>query len=171
QTAGVRTAFVGPATVDAPPFDIRLTTKRESGPIALKPVRRAVRDALARLDDAGNALLWIEIDALRPPWTVPDDWLEEFFAADTDGDEDGEAPDENAAIEPWVGDLPEWIGTDDDTTFQRLQRTYAASVAALDQALERLMKDCAKAGWGDDVCWLLTSDAGFPLGEHGAVGF
>src|SRR5207253_8305152 len=123
-------------------------------------------------DDALDALLWIEIDALRPPWTVSDDWLDEFFAAETDADDDGEEPDadENSPIEPWVGDSPDTIDTDDEGTFQRLQRTYAASVAALDQALERLMKDFAKAGWGDDVFWLLTCDAGFPLGEHGAVG-
>src|SRR5205823_6856262 len=47
--------------------------------------------------------------------------------------------------------------------------SYAAAVATLDDALGRLRKDCDKAGWTDAV-WLLGSDAGFPLGEHGAVG-
>ena len=45
--------------------------------------------------------------------------------------------------------------------FQRLQRTYAAAVASLDEALRRLRKDCYKAGW-DDAAWLLTSDVGYP---------
>ena len=43
RAAGVKTAFVGPATVDAAAFDVRLTTKRESGPTCSA---RLVRNAI-----------------------------------------------------------------------------------------------------------------------------
>src|SRR5207245_6723663 len=109
-------------------------------------------------------------DALLPPWSVPEELLEEFFQSEDDADDGDEADaEESAAVEPWTGEPPDRVDSDDDETFQRLQRTYAAAVATLDDALGRLRKDCDRAGWTDAV-WLLGSDAGFPLGEHGAVG-
>jgi arylsulfatase A-like enzyme len=168
RASGVKTAFVGPGDSDAGAWDIRLTTRRYPGPIELKSTRRAVRQALEQLGDAPDALLWIEVDALLPPWSVVEELRDEFFPSEPESDEDEDAA-EAVALEPWAGDPPERIDVADSETFQRLQRTYAAAVAALDAAIARLRKDCDKAGWGDTV-WILTSDAGFPLGEHGAVG-
>jgi arylsulfatase A-like enzyme len=171
RAAGVRTAFVGPGEGDAGAWDIRLTSKRDSGPIELKSTRRTVRQAVKHLGTAPDALLWIEIDALLPPWTVPVELLADFFGTDSDADEDDEAADseEAAALEPWIGEPPDRIDADDDESIRRLQRTYGAAVVSLDSALGRLRKDCDKLGWGDAV-WLLTSNAGIPLGEHAAVG-
>jgi arylsulfatase A-like enzyme len=106
-----------------------------------------------------------------PPWSVPDELLDEFFGADPDAaaEDDASKPDEAGVVEPWTGELPDRIDPDDEVSFQRLRRTYAAAVAGLDEALGRLTKDFDKGGWGDAVL-ILTSDAGFPLGEHGAVG-
>jgi arylsulfatase A-like enzyme len=170
RAAGVKTAFVGPGEVDAG-WDVRVTSKRDSGPIELKSTRRAVRQAFEQLGDAPDALLWVEIDALLPPWTVPEESLSEFFDSEPDNDENDNASgeDEVAAIEPWPGEPPERIDADDEETFQRLQRTYASAVASLDDALSRLRKDLDKRGWADAV-GILSGDAGFPLGEHGAVG-
>jgi arylsulfatase len=171
QAAGVKTAFVGPGDTDAGTWDIRLKTRRDPGPIELKSTRRAVRQAMEQLGDSPDALLWIEVDALLPPWSVSDELREEFFPSEPEADEDDGAIDtaEAVALEPWAGESPERIDVTDNEMFQRLQRTYAAAVAALDAAIGRLRKDCDKAGW-DDAVWVLTSDAGFPLGEHGAVG-
>jgi arylsulfatase A-like enzyme len=169
--AGVRTACVGPGDGDSGAWDIWLTTKRDSGPIELKSTRRAVRQAIENLGDVPDALLWIEIDALIPPWNVPDELLADFFRTDSDADEDEHETDseETAALEPWTGEPPDRIDADDDESIRRLQHTYAAAVVSLDSALARLRKDCDKLGWGDAV-WLLSSNAGFPLGEHAAVG-
>lgn len=175
RNAGVPSARVGPSLGPNDPFatgwGIPLTTKREAGPITLKSTRRAVRQVLEQWAEAPAALLWIDIDDLLPPWSVDDDGRDEFFDSEIDG-EDGDADEVSAraGIEPWYGPVPDSIGPDDEGSFQRLQRTYAAAVASLDRALGRLWKDCDKAGWGDDALWLVTSPTGFPLGEHGAVG-
>jgi arylsulfatase len=170
RAARVKTAFVGPRDADAR-WDVRLTTKRDSGPIDLKSTRRAVRLALEQLGDGPDALLWVEIDALLPPWTVTDELRGEFFGREPDADEEDHesADEETAALDPWTGEPPDRIDLDDHVTFQRLQRTYAAAIAALDAALGRLLKDLEKGGWGDSVR-ILSGDAGFPLGEHGAIG-
>ncbi len=183
RNAGIRTARVGPPLSADSPFaagwDIDLPAGRDADdPCGLKPTRRAVRQTIERLSDAPNALLWVEIDALLPPWRPSDEAIAEFFADEPDEDE-AEAVDEAGAsetpppepLEPWTDPLPDRIAPDDDRTFERLQRTYAAAVASFDAGLEGLLKDCTKRGWGDEAVWLLTSERGFPLGEHGPVGF
>jgi arylsulfatase A-like enzyme len=179
RAAGVRTARVGPAMASddawADGWDASISVGRRTGSDDFKPTRRAVRQAIDRLADAPAALLWIEVDTLIPPWTVADDVLAHFFHEPALEDEP--EPDEGTdalppvePLEPWTGDLPTSVDPADETTFQRIQRTYAAAVAALDDGLGKLWKDCARSGWGDDAVWLLTSDAGLPLGEHGPAG-
>jgi arylsulfatase A-like enzyme len=167
RAAGVRTAFVGPSDADAALWEIRATTQRDPRSLELKSTRRAVRQVLEQLGDAPDALFWVEIDALLPPWSVSDEMLDAFFASESDDDNDeGEVA---VTLEPVTGEPPDRIEVGDEQMFQRLQRTYAAGVARLDTALGRLRKDFGKLGWGDAVA-ILTGDAGFPLGEHGAVG-
>lgn len=160
RAAGVRTARVGPA---ADGWELTVEIKRDADPLLLKPVRRAVRQAIEQLGGAADALLWVEIDALLPPWRPSPEAVAEVFAVVEDEEEE--------AVEPWTDPLPERIAADDDVTFDRLQRTYAAAVATFDTSLDKLLIDCAKRGWGDDAAWVLTAPRGFPLGEHGAVGF
>jgi arylsulfatase A-like enzyme len=184
RAAGVRTARVGlPLSPDFPyasGWDYDLPAERDPDePFTLKPTRRAVRRAIELLGDAPNALLLIEIDALLPPWEPSEDAVAELFA---DAAEDEEAEDEFGEradailieaepLLPWSGPLPGRIAKDDDQLFFRLQRTYAAAVASLDAGLGWLLADCSKRGWGEEVVQVLTSGRGFPLGEHGAVGF
>ncbi|HEY1381799.1 MAG TPA: hypothetical protein VGF55_33680, partial [Gemmataceae bacterium] len=164
RAAGVRTARVGPPR-PAEGWEIDVPAERPADdPLSLKPTRRVVRQAIEQLGDATNALLWVEVDALLPPWQPPEDALAEAFA-DT-ADEETDEP-----LERWVDDLPEQIAGDDDRTFARLQRTYAAAVATFDVSVDKLLTDCTKRGWGDEAAWILTAGRGFPLGEHGAVGF
>jgi arylsulfatase A-like enzyme len=155
RAVGVRTARVGP-TPDAG-WDIEVVAERATVPLALAPTRRAVRQAIEQLGDAADALLRVELDALTPPWRPTDEALADCFA-----DEE---------FEPWTDALPGQLAPDDDATFLRVQTTYAAAVSSLDAALAKLLDDCAKRGWGDDTLWLLTAGRGFPLGEHGPVGF
>jgi arylsulfatase A-like enzyme len=179
QAAGIRTARVGPRQAAAG-WDFDLRAERDpDDPLAVKPTRRAVRQALERLGDAPHALLWVEIDALLPPWQPSEEALADLFAQPL---EDGEADDDSAdntemdaeevePVLPWTGPVPDRIAADDDLTFARLQRTYAAAVASLDDGVGRLLDDCTKRGWGGETHWVLTSGRGFPLGEHDAVGF
>jgi arylsulfatase A-like enzyme len=135
-------------------------------PLALKPVRRAVRKAIEQMGDAPRALLWVEINELLPPWQLSADAIAVLFDHAVDDDDQPEAQ----SIEPWIGPLPDRIVIDDEATITRMQRTYAAAVANLDTGIDRLLGDCAKRGWGDDTLWLLTSGRGFPMGEHEVVG-
>jgi arylsulfatase A-like enzyme len=160
RVTGAMTARVGPAQ-SANGWNIDLPTKRDADPLLLKPTRRAVRQAIEKLGDRENALLRIEIDALLPPWRPSAEALAETFAVGED-----EEP-----LEPWSDPLPDQIPMKDDVMFTRLQQTYAAAVATLDASLDRLVIDCSKRGWGNDALWILTASRGFPLGEHGAVGF
>jgi arylsulfatase A-like enzyme len=170
RSAGIRTAIVGPACVKDG-WDIALPTKRDKNPLALKPVRRALRQAIDKLGNAADALLRVEIDALLPPWSPAPDFLAELFPTDED-DESAESPQCPPVIDRRLNTPPpELIADGDDATFDRLQRTYGAAVATLDDSLGKLLADLDKYGWGDDAFWLLTSRRGFPLGEHGAVGF
>ena len=156
KAAGVRMARVGPPR-PAGGWEVDLPIERGAQPLALKPARRAVRQAIEQLGDAAHALLTIELDALLPPWQPSDETIADCF-----GDEE---------IELWTGEVPERIADDDDATFARLQNTYAAAVATLDAGVSKLLGDCEKRGWGDEAVWILTAGRGFPLGERGPVGF
>jgi hypothetical protein len=160
RAAGVRTARVGPAAA-TDGWDVYVETQRAADPLMLKPARRAVRQVIDELADADHALTWVTIDAVLPPWRPSTEAVAELFAVMEDEE----------AVEPWSGPLPEPISADDDDSFDRLQRTYAAAVATLDTSMDKLLVDCAKRGWGDDAAWVLTAGRGFPLGERGPVGF
>jgi arylsulfatase A-like enzyme len=160
RAAGSRTARVGPLRSEDG-WDINLTAKRgTSNPLALNSTRKLVRQAIEQFGDAADAFLRVEIDALLPPWRPSEEAWADCF---------GELAEDD--VEPWTDDLPDRIDLDDESTFGRLQNTYAAAVSTLDVGLRKLLADCAKLGFGDDALWIVTSGRGFPLGEHGAVGF
>src|SRR5262245_41914868 len=123
RAAGVRTAYVGPTA--APGWDITIGVEREQGPIALKPVRRALRQTIEDLGDMASALLFVETDALLPPWIVSDDMFADVTAdlGDVESEEDSSTESQLSFV-PWSGSLPEQLARDDSTAFQRLQRTY-----------------------------------------------
>jgi arylsulfatase A-like enzyme len=167
RQSGFWVAHVGPRA-ESEGWDAEFIAVRDSAePLLLKPTHRAMRQALEAAGAQGQALVWVEIDALLPPWHVPEEMLDEQFAEE-ESDESDEEP-----LTPWSASetLPATIDRDDLRTLQRLQRTYGAAVATLDAGLERLLGDCDKRGWGDATLRVLTADRGFPLGEHGTVGY
>src|SRR5205085_6202299 len=101
RAAGVAAGRVGPPLPPGSPFaagwDFDLRAERGADDaLALKPTRRAVRQALERLGAAVNALLWVDIDALLPPWELTDEALADHFEFD---DEEDEAPTDEAVDE------------------------------------------------------------------------
>jgi arylsulfatase A-like enzyme len=158
RSRGVRTARIGPSSESAG-WDIEVLTGRDADAADLKPTRRAVRQAIEQIGDAADAFLRVKIESVLPPWPVPEAELAELLGQD---EEDPDA---------WAGDLPARINPADDEAFGRLQWSYAAAVATFDNQLAKLLADCRKRGWGKDALWILTAGRGFPLGEHGPVGF
>lgn len=51
-----------------------------------------------------------------------------------------------------------------------LHRTFAAVITKLDAELGLLFDDLRKRGLDQSAAWLVTSDFGLPLGEHGQIG-
>lgn len=58
----------------------------------------------------------------------------------------------------------------DVAAWEWLQRTFAAVVTTLDAELNQLFEEFRSRGLDQTATWIVTSDLGFPLGEHGQVG-
>jgi arylsulfatase A-like enzyme len=128
---------------------------------------------VALQDLADNTLLWVDLATLLPPWKIPDEIVQAYFApAPPAEEEDDEEEDENEAeaieVEPHepLFDPPEGnIDPNDDELYLRIRETYAAALSYVDRLLGTLLD-----GLADDVHVLVTSDAGLSLGEHGVIG-
>jgi arylsulfatase A-like enzyme len=142
-----------------------LCRKLEESGVRITSVRRGRRTPLADLSTADRALVTLNLGNLLPPWKLPAKTLAPFFAAEP-ADDDEETP----PLEPWLDGLPPQIDDDDAETFARIQNTYAAAVAQLDAHLGKIVADSAEHGWANAV-WVVTSDRGLALGEHGTAGF
>ena len=162
QEAGVFTAVVRANRVanDAAPdyyagwgkvFDAR------GGPAAVADGLPAV---LGELAPHAEWLLWVELDALLPPWDVSAAVFD-AYVQDLVGD-DGDAGDE--PVEPWADPATGWFDRDDLAAWELLHRTFAAVVTKLDADLGPALELVRSA------VTVVTSDAGYPLGEHGVLG-
>lgn len=111
------------------------------------------RNIADRID--GHALSYagpvIRFDDLVPPWSVPHD----IFATYAE---------EYTGLEPVRQPGP--IVSDDLSAWTALQCSYAAVLTRLDARIGRWIDECRRNG----TAVLLTSDLGFPLGEHNVVG-
>lgn len=110
-------------------------------------------EILASLPAAERWLAWIEAPLLHPPWDVPEELFQRYFEMDSTAE----------ASTP----VQEPITPADDIGFLRLQSTYGALVAALDEWVQELLERLPL----DDLLLLITTDRGMPLGEHGVVGY
>ena len=122
---------------------------------------------LDELKSVTSFLLWIECDAMLPPWFVPEGVFE-VYVEDLVGET---APDEYIeAIIPWVDPSPGWTDTDDFDSWDLLHRSFAAAVTGFDAQLGELFALLRERNLHETATWLVTSDYGYPLGERGYVG-
>jgi arylsulfatase A-like enzyme len=114
-------------------------------------------------------LVWVDLATLVPPWNVPEEYAAPYF--ETEAEEDSDETDEAAEpLKPIFDPQPGMIDANDDETLNRLRLSYASAVTFFDAGLEALIEELGNLGLGDEIVFVLTSDHGLPLGEHGAVG-
>lgn len=111
-----------------------------------------LKDAIAKVKDGANAV--IVCDELLPPWTINVEVFESYC-------EDADEP-----LTPWPDPPPGEFKRDDDEAWDRLHLSFAAAVTLFDAAVGKLLVTIDL----ETTTVLVTSDAGFPLGEHGIVG-
>jgi arylsulfatase A-like enzyme len=124
---------------------------------------KAVSESIRQLDSHEHGLLWLETSFLIPPWTVDASGCDDLSA-----EIDEESPEET--IEPLLHPTMGLLDPSEESTFLRLQRTYAAAVSRLDRELGELWRRLRRDDIYDSLMIILTTDRGFPLGEHGLVG-
>lgn len=162
------------------------------------PLDALIRDLPACLADLATHpayLLWVEIDRLLPPWEIPQAVFDAYFWEDEavnaeagsdssngagKGDLSDDVPktdEEVTASGPPRETIPPWrdppVGTFDSSDADAvawLQASFASVVTCLDEELGRLLDILREQGLGETAAWVLTSDYGFPLGEHGQIG-
>lgn len=194
RAAGVRTHLVranhpdtdGPAPFYAGWGEVFDARPEADDPSPLSALERAFPSVLDRLGQEPRWLLWVETDRLVPPWDVPQDVFDAYIR-DAEDEDEGGAEDED-------GDEPEPVPEDEDededdgpvmpladpptgpfdradpAAWEFLRTSHAAVVTGLDAELGRLFDQLRDRGLDQTAAWLVTSDYGHPLGEHGQVG-
>jgi len=148
---------------------VRTVPRRGDGTPMERTLEAAV-EALEECEELDHWLVWVELATLLPPWDLPEEYRDRYLAADVVAeDEKGNAV-EPEPLEALTDPEPGRIDPADDTTFLRLQRTYAGAVTYLDTGLGMLLEELENRGLLDEIHVLLMGDRGLPLGEHGAVG-
>lgn len=152
---------------DAPPeyyagwaevFDAR------PGPNPAEALDRLLPTVLEKLAELPDWILAIELDRLIPPWHVPPELFEVYLEDLLEGEPDAAAP------QPWSDPPTGWFDREDSASWELLHRTFAAVVTQLDAELGWLFERFRERKFDDTADWLITSDFGYPLGEHGIIG-
>lgn len=175
RAAGVRTVLVranhpdtdGPSPYYAgwdEVFDARPQPDDNS---PLDALIRGLPSLLDRLGEVPRWLVWVETDRLLPPWDVPQDVFEAYI--DDPDEEEAERP-EGERIEPLADPPTGPFDRSDPVAWDWLRGSFAAVVTALDAELGRVFEQLRGRGLDQTATWLVTSDLGYPLGEHGQVG-
>jgi arylsulfatase A-like enzyme len=125
----------------------------------------AVGAALERLERRDNWLLWIDLATLLPPWNVPQEVLQAYFAEDAEPPPDG-----CMELQPLSDVASGPIDRQDDSLYLSLQTSYAGTVSYLDAGIGQLLEALDGLEGGDDILLMVTTDAGQNLGEHGITG-
>lgn len=158
---------------------------------------RSVPTLLEHLAAVPNFLLWVETNRLLPPWDIPQDVFEAYLSeAETSEDadhkqqeeeEDEEEHDEEPesreevksqddpeqpefSVTPWSDPPIGPMDTTDPDALEWLHTSFAALVTTLDAELGSVFDLLRARGLDQSATWLVTSDFGFPLGEHGLIG-
>lgn len=142
---------------------------------------------LDRLVGIPQFLLWIEIDRLLPPWVIRQGVFEAYLGEEeeetsqettdeSDADDEVQEAEEPEAIPPeepvapWTDPPIGPFNANDPDAREWLHMSFAAVVTSLDAELGALFDQLRERGLDSSALWLLTSDFGFPLGEHGQIG-
>jgi hypothetical protein len=160
----------------------------------LRPVLDAWPQLLQRFHHQSHGLICVEIGRLLPPWDVPQEVFSAYLdleetasenqtnhpssdgsLASTDApNEDTGAPQSAPNCEPILPCTDPPLGPfdhKDDIAWQWLHTSYAAVVTTLDAELGQACEILRQHQWDQQAVWILTSDLGFPLGEHGWIGW
>lgn len=139
-------------------FDAR---PQEADASPLDSLIRELPKTLERIAEHANWQIWIDIDRLLPPWEVPQEVFEAYIA------DEGE---ELEKIEPLADPEPGPFDKSDLAAWEWLHSSFAAVVTALDAELGSLFELLSQRGLDQTASWVVTSDFGYPLGEHGRIG-
>lgn len=116
---------------------------------------------LPKVLERESPMVWIEIDRLLPPWDVSQEVFEAYIA-----DEDEEIEKIEPLADPELGPFD----SSDAAAWEWLHSSFAAVVTALDAELGAAFEVLRERGLDKTATWIVTSDYGFPLGEHGVIG-
>jgi hypothetical protein len=119
---------------------------------------------LKDLQPGDDSSLWIDLPGLLPPWDVPQD----VFDAYLEDLEDGEPAE---GVPPWRAPATGWFDRDDFESWELLHRSFAAAVTTFDADVGRILDVLVARGWDRSATIAFTSGCGFPLGEHGVLGY
>ncbi len=124
-----------------------------------------VAQKLEELADVDDWLLWVETDRLLPPWTVSEDFFEEY-ARDIVLSEDEE---EEGIPEPWCNP-PAGKAELSGGEYELLHGTFASVVSEWDAELGEWFDVFRELGLEESAIWMVTSGHGLSLGEHDWIG-
>jgi arylsulfatase A-like enzyme len=162
---------VGPAFAEG--WDAVELVARQGKGTTLTRALDAATKALTRLAEREHWLLWLDLATPLPPWDVPEEFLEPYFAEEELEEEEAEEEDEEEEEEPLTplrAVAPGPIDPNDDHLVLSLQSSAAAAVSYLDAGVGQLLTALKELPEGEQVVVVFTGDCGLPLGEHGVVG-
>jgi arylsulfatase A-like enzyme len=146
---------------------------------------------LDRLNGRPDYLLWIEIDRLLPPWNVSKEVFDAYVYHEVTEDES--KPDDETEkgvqdggpgtfdtqesfsrieeeIEPWSDPPIGLIDPTDSAAIDWLATTFGSVITMLDTEIGSVLDQLRGRGLDRSATWIVTSDLGYPLGEHGQIG-
>jgi arylsulfatase A-like enzyme len=153
----------------ATPFDFGCAWDRQvrAGPGGEDALTGEAMDWLASTE---RGVLWLDYGSLVPPWILTPEYQARYLEGAAPETEEEAGQEATADLTPWDGPLPGLVAPADETTFLRLQRTYAAAVTRLDDVLDALLEGVTRRPTLSDLFIVFTSGHGLALGEHGQTG-
>ena len=168
-------------------FDAR---PRDEDNSPLDSLLRTLPSLLDRLANQPDFLLWIEIDRLLPPWVISREVFDAYLqhemvgeesprSEEIEGDESADDTQDSAdahpstveeVVEPLCDPPTGPFDASDPDALAWLSTSFGSVVTILDSELGSLFGLLRQQGLDQSATWIITSDFGFPLGEHGQLG-
>jgi arylsulfatase A-like enzyme len=123
-------------------------------------MRPALVKALGHLSPSMQWLLRIDLNALLPPWSAPDEFRQRYTSAVQEENHEALSPVAGRAAPP-VDDLTE----SEDRACLELQGRYAAAMTYVDTGVGQILHELEQRGLLEDMLVLVTTDCGQSLGE------